>query len=306
MKFTETTVNLPDDYEGTVIATLIQANAPQPSEHAVLYLHGYVDYFFQEHMAERFTDDGWNFYALDLRKYGRSLLPHQHPNYCRSLREYYPEIDTAISAIRTSGNHRIVLLGHSTGGLLASLYTADGKERKHIDKLILNSPFFEFNTTWFKRRIAIPVTSLLSLVFPYAHKQNELSPYYADSVHRSLRGEWNYDLKWKPREGIPLYFAWLRAVRRGQKQLKRGLHIRIPVLVMHSDRSSMEPVWNDLYTRTDAVLNVEDIKRYIPCLGDNLTDMEIAGGLHDLVLSAPEVRERVFRQMLAWLDNKKG
>ena len=74
MNLTETILPMPDDYEGKVIATLLRADSTAPSDRAVLYLHGYIDYFFQTHMAERFAGEEWNFYALDLRKYGRSLL----------------------------------------------------------------------------------------------------------------------------------------------------------------------------------------------------------------------------------------
>ena len=70
MNLTETILPMPDDYEGKVIATLLRADSTAPSDRAVLYLHGYIDYFFQTHMAERFAGEEWNFYALDLRKYG--------------------------------------------------------------------------------------------------------------------------------------------------------------------------------------------------------------------------------------------
>lgn len=99
MNLTETILPMPDDYEGKVIATLLRADSTAPSDRAVLYLHGYIDYFFQTHMAERFAGEEWNFYALDLRKYGRSLLPHQHAYYCRDLHEYFPEIDAALERL---------------------------------------------------------------------------------------------------------------------------------------------------------------------------------------------------------------
>ena len=71
------TIEQPDDYEGKVTCTLVRKLADQKSNKAVLYIHGYSDYFFQEEYAEQFTKRGINFYALDLRKYGRSYLPHQ-------------------------------------------------------------------------------------------------------------------------------------------------------------------------------------------------------------------------------------
>jgi alpha-beta hydrolase superfamily lysophospholipase len=89
----------------------------------VLYIHGFVDYFFQTHLAEFFTARGYDFYALDLRKYGRSLLAHQTPNFCTDIAEYYTEIDEAVRIIREADGHDTLLVnGHSTGGLIAALW----------------------------------------------------------------------------------------------------------------------------------------------------------------------------------------
>lgn len=305
----EKRIELPDDYEGKVIATLIESKAEASNSPAILYLHGYIDYFFQYHMAEIFNRAGYHFYALDLRKYGRSYLPHQHPCYCRDMNEYYPEMDHALEEIRRGGHDSVTLLGHSTGGLLATLYCAEdgegGKERDLVDRIILNSPFLEFNTSWLKRKLAIPLVSQLGRLFRYGHMKNELSPLYGMSVHKSGKGEWDFDLKLKPKEGIPLYFAWLRAIRKGQKRIKQGLEIKVPVLVMHSDCSSWEKEWSEILKRTDAVLDVDDIRHYAPRLGKQIELAEIRGGMHDLVLSTPPVRKEVFRKMLNWLAGQQ-
>jgi alpha-beta hydrolase superfamily lysophospholipase len=42
-------------------------------------------------LADTFINAGYNFYALDLRKYGRSLMDHQHPNLCKDVFEYFEE-----------------------------------------------------------------------------------------------------------------------------------------------------------------------------------------------------------------------
>lgn len=297
-------IEFPDDYEGKVTATIISLKAKTVSERAILYVHGYIDYFFQDHMAERFTSEGYNFYAIDLRKYGRSILNNQHPYYCRDLNEYFPDIDAAIEEIINEGNKFIAIIGHSTGGLITSLYMDHGKHKDKVDKLILNSPFFEFNASWFKRKIAIPIVALISRIFPYARKKNELSELYADSVHSDFKGEWNYDLKLKPKEGVPLYFAWLGAIRRGQKQIKHGLDITAPVLVMHSAKSVKGDEWNDEFMQGDAVLNVKDINKYSKRLGPDVTIAIIQNGLHDLILSRNEVREKVFTIMLNFLNRQ--
>ncbi|MDE6499669.1 MAG: alpha/beta fold hydrolase [Rikenella sp.] len=125
MEFTHTTLHFPDDYDGPVVATLIRASLPPAgldTGRAVLYVHGYVDYFFQTHMAEAFVARGYRFYAVELRKYGRSMLEGQHPNFARSMYEYYPDLTESIRRIVAEGATEVVLLGHSTGGLLAALY----------------------------------------------------------------------------------------------------------------------------------------------------------------------------------------
>ncbi|MGH9060169.1 MAG: alpha/beta hydrolase, partial [Acidimicrobiales bacterium] len=82
-------IPLGTDDEGEVVATLVRRD-PSPragraglAGTAVLYVHGYNDYFFQTDLADFFAERGATFYALDLRKYGRSLRPHHTPNWCR-------------------------------------------------------------------------------------------------------------------------------------------------------------------------------------------------------------------------------
>ena len=303
MKEHDEIIALRDDYEGKAEATLVSFHPERPTRKAVLYIHGYVDYFFQIHMARWFVDRGWDFHALDLRRYGRSIRPGQHPYYCRDMYEYYEEIDAAIDRIRKTDVRRIVLVGHSTGGLLASLYMSDGARKAHIERLILNSPFFEFNAGWFDKRVAIPFVAFLGRFFPYASTKNRLSPFYFDSVYRGEKGEWDFDLDWKPRRGVPLYFAWLGAVLKGQRRLRRGLGIEVPVLVLFSSRSGYGKSWSDRFRSCDTVLDVEDIRRYAPCLGGRVALREIDGALHDLVLSALPVRTQVLTIMTDWADD---
>ncbi len=72
-------LKLKDDYEGKVEATLIERRAETSSDKAILYIHGFSDYFFQNNIADWANNLGLNFYALDLRKHGRSILLHQKP-----------------------------------------------------------------------------------------------------------------------------------------------------------------------------------------------------------------------------------
>src|SRR5690606_33597438 len=169
--FNRLTLFLNPDYEGNVISTLVRRRSQNPSEKAILYIHGFNDYFFQDEMAKNFNREGYNFYALDLRKYGRSYLPHQKLNNVRSLSEYDEELTLALQLIRSEHNKQTILMGHSTGGLIVTNYAENYKNSDLFHGIICNSPFYEFNLSFIKRKIGIPLLSVLGKYFP-----NKLTP----------------------------------------------------------------------------------------------------------------------------------
>jgi alpha-beta hydrolase superfamily lysophospholipase len=297
------TIDLGTDDEGPVVATLVRRRAEVPSRRAVLYVHGYVDYFFQTHLADFFVERGWDFYALDLRKYGRSLLPHQTPNFARSLTDYFPELDEASRIIReVDGHDQLLVGGHSTGGLITSLWSHARNPLHQVDGLFLNSPFFEFNAPWLLRRPVLAAVGTVAARAPYRRFPASSLGLYGQSLHTEHRGEWTYDLAWKPIFGFPARFGWLRAVRRGQQRLQRGLRIDAPVLVACSSRSFRGREWDEEARVTDSVLNVEHIVRWAPGLGPRVTIARFDGGMHDLTLSGKEVRAEVLRELGRWVD----
>src|SRR2546421_12255549 len=163
------TLDLGSDDEGPVVATLISRPPSRPTGRAVLYVHGYVDYFFQTHVADFFVDRGIHFYALDLRKYGRSLLPHQTPNFVRDIAEYYPEPDEAIRIIRAEDGHeRLLVNAHSTGGLITALWAHRVRAEGLVDAIFLNSPFFQVNVPWVTRQTGGPLSTAGAPMRPYA------------------------------------------------------------------------------------------------------------------------------------------
>ncbi len=299
------TIKLKPDYEGEVIATLITSKFNIGDRKSVLYLHGYVDYFFQAHLGEKFIANDFDFYALDMRKYGQSLLAHQHPNYCRDIKEYFEEISVAIRQIYESSNGDVFLLGHSTGGLIASNYMNYGQERNLIKGLILNSPFLDFNQTNFQKSIVYLVAKLNACIFPYSKVDGALSPAYAQSLHKDFYGEWNFNLDWKPIKGFPTYFSWILAIRNGHKNLENS-NINVPVLVMHSSGSSKISTFSEETKNNDIVLDINDIKRVGAKLGKQVTLCEIENAQHDIFLSSKNVRESAFTKMFAWLNNLKS
>jgi alpha-beta hydrolase superfamily lysophospholipase len=300
-------VELPDDDEGPVLATLVCRRAPEATGRAVLYLHGYNDYFFQTHLADFFIDRGFDFYALDLRKCGRSLRPHQTANFVRNITEYFPEIDEAARIITEEEGHRtLILFAHSTGGLIAPLWAHARTKTHKIDGLLLNSPFFELNAAWLMRRPVAAAAGRFAGLQPYRILPLKPSGLYGRSLHVDYHGEWKFDLEWKPVHSVPLRLGWLQAVRTAQRRLRAGLDIAAPILVAHSSASYRAYQWSDAAHHADAVLNVAHISRWATVLGRHVTLVRIEGGKHDLTLSREPARQAFFDEAARWLTAYVG
>lgn len=299
-------VRQPDDYAGPVVSTIIRKLCPDVAidstrtRRGVLYVHGFNDYFFQAEMGNRFVGHGYDFYAVDLRRYGRSIVKGEKDFDIRDISAYFPDIDSALVAMTRSGLSEIILLGHSTGGL-TSAYFESRCHPKEIKALILNSPFLDWNLGWQER--LIPAVCLLGKFFPNFKISQGESTAYAESLLKDRHGEWTYRTDWKFIQSPPVTAGWVRAITRAQKGLRDGkADIRVPILLLYSARSVSGPEWTAEHNRADGVLDVADIRKYGSRLGPDVTCVRVEGGLHDLVLSAPSVREPLYRYIFSWLS----
>lgn len=300
------TITLADDAEGAVVATLVSRRAAEPTTTAVLYVHGFSDYFFQTELADFFVGRGHDFYALDLRKYGRSLREHQTPAYVDSLREYDEELNAAWQLITERDGHtEVVLVAHSTGGLILPLWAGARREAlTQLRGLVLNSPWFDLRGPAVLRTAAVG-TILKGVAKARPKRALSLpggSPYGA-TLHADHAGEFTFDVAWKPMAGMPVNPGWIAAIRRGHARLHRGLGLQVPCLVLTSDRTGrVRSLDHPDAHATDLVLDVEQIRRWAPALGNHVTEITIAGGRHDLFLSVPAVRATAYDTVGTWWD----
>lgn len=288
--------HVPEEGEGHLIATLIRTHAPR-RQRAVLFVHGWNEYFFERHLAEFFEELGYDFYAIDLHRYGRSLQPGELPGYMEDVEEYYEELDACVELIGRD-HTQIVLNGHSTGGLTASLYAAD--RPKTFVGVILNSPWIDLQGSALFKALTPPLVRGLAVASPtmvLPASENEL---YGRSLHVAYQGEWEYDLGLKRVESQPLRPGWVRAVVNGHDRVSGGLHIDCPTLVVTSARSSSPKEWCDEVMSTDLALDVDRIAARVHLLGWHVTLVRIQGALHDVALSRADVRARFFDEIRRW------
>lgn len=294
-------VTQPDDYRGHVRSTIIRRLAHAPSTKGVLYVHGFNDYFFQKEEAKEFNRHGYNFYAVDLRKYGRSLLPGQKRTNARDMSEYFADIDSALVQMKRDGQREIILMGHSTGGLLCAYYMATSIPPVKISALILNSPFMDWNLG--KIEWLVPSIRAIGRILPDFPIPQSKNVAYGESLLKKYHGEWTYNEDWKSVQSPNVTAGWVRAVENAQNYLQKADHpIHIPILLMFSSHGHNVTTWDPMCNNADVVLDPGEIRKYGVLLGTNVTSVKVVDGMHDLFLSKPGVRKAVYDKVFQWLS----
>lgn len=297
------------DGEGTIEATLVRRTPPADVSAAVLYVHGFSDYFFQTEMADFFTERGFAFYALDLRKCGRSRRPGQTGHYVSDLALYDQELAESLAIIRAeTGDKPVLLSAHSTGGLILPLWLdrlnqrPGGSKGAGIAGLVLNSPWFDLQGKAWMRSIGTKAIEVYAKVKPKDIIKLPPTNAYGTSLHVSAHGEWEFNTDYKPLDGFRVSYGWLTAVRRGQAKLHRGLDIGVPSLVLRSTKSWFASKYSPAVDEADAVLDVKQIARWSGCLGDAVTVVPIDGARHDVFISKDEPRKAAYQAVDNWLS----
>lgn len=312
--YRQTTLDLgPDpDGEGDLFATLVRRADTGASDRSVLAVHGFTDYFFNTELVDFFSARGYRVYGLDLHKCGRSRREGQTPHFTTDLSRYDRDLELALGIIRAEnpGNGsgtKTLIYGHSTGGLVVSLWLDRVRRRGETEALglsglVLNSPFLDLNGPPILRtRVTSGALGAASRV----RKTTVIRPAgkggYGLTLHRDYHGEFDYNLQWKPVGGFPITLGWITAVRRGQAVLHGGLDVGVPNLILRSDHSVAETVGTEEMQRGDAVLDVAHIARWAGCVGNRQTIVPVADAKHDVFLSLAGPRAAAYAELDRWL-----
>ncbi|MFW6187749.1 MAG: alpha/beta hydrolase [Actinomycetota bacterium] len=276
---------------------------------AVLYLHGWSDYFFNAELARTCWGAGWAFYALDLHGYGRNLTDEVlrdaggRPGHTTDLADYDDDIEAAFAVLADDGlpgrRGRLVLMGHSTGGLTAALWAARHPGR--LDGLALNAPWLGPHGSDAVGAALRPVLARLARRRPDRAVRAHLRSHYYRVISEHAEGEWPIDPRWRPETSFDITPGWLHAVLQAQREVAQGLDLDVPVLVQTSARSWIRPWWSERMRSADTVLDVRQIRRHAPDLGRDVTVRAYEGAVHDVHLSRGPVRRAAQQDLVAWL-----
>ena len=285
--------------DGDLTATLVRrVQTGAAGRPAVLYVHGWSDYFFQAHVGDVFDGFGYDFYALDLRRYGRNLRPGLLAGYVPNLDDYDAEIDEAMRIIKED-HASVVLMGHSTGGLTTALWAA--RHPGEITGLILNSPWLDMTGSPLVWAMGQALLTSLSAISPTRSVSTSGSSFSRRALHRSEEGEWDFDLNLKTSPGFIVRYAWTQAILAGHDKVAAGLDIDVPALVITSGASKFTRHWDESLRTVDFVLDVGKIAAAAHNLGKHVTLVRITDALHDVTLSPAPIRAKVFDECDRWL-----
>ena len=207
----------------------------------------------------------------------------------------------------------LVLGGHSTGGLVATLW-AD-RHPGALRALVLNSPWLELVSMQVITKLSAAALAGLARRAPRTRipvkdpgiYTRTLSGWLDSDGPRPAQTEgdpfydgWDLDPRWR-RAPADIYAGWIAAVTEGHAAVAKGLDISCPVFVLTGSRrsrvlsSSVDP------RAADIVLDVEGMRRRAMDLGDRVSVISVEGAIHDVLASARPARERAFRELSRWL-----
>ena len=273
---------------------------PPGRARALVYVHGWSDYFFNLELA-RFADRlGLRFFALDLPEHGRSIGHGTVPGYVGSAAQYLESVGAAVQAAAAEAGARPVLMGHSTGGLAAALFAQ--RSPGELSGLVLSSPWLVPHGGPLAGRVLEAALQPASARWPQARLPLPPRGFYWRAIAKEAGGEWELRSDLRPPNAFPVRVGWLHGVLEAQRALRAGPRIALPALLLASSASDTGLVWREQMRSRDAVLNVAPMRRAAAALCSDLDEAIVEGALHDVLLSAPAVRQEAYGRLGAWLE----
>ena len=266
--------------------------------HAILFVHGFNDYFFNYKLILEFLSFGYDVYAITLRRYGSTIKKDDDKLfYTNDLNEYIEDIDNCFPKILEGNYKNIFLVGHSTGGLTSTLYCHNGKYKDKIKGLILNSPFFDLNDSALMEFILKYIIYYIGVIYPTFKLASSNDDYYNTTNEETLK-RFYFNPKYKLRGSSSIYAGWIKTIVYNQSLIQnKKINLKIPILVLYSDKTI--PI--DKMEKGDNILDVKEINKYSDFIGKNVTEYSIKNATHDVFVSEEEPREKAIQLFFEFL-----
>lgn len=175
---------------------LVESSEDKP---ALIYIHGFEGDFYSHKfistIGERLEKDGMTFLTVQTRGTAvKQELVTSDGGWLtggalyEKLEEAYQDIDAWVEFLKSLGNKRIMLAGHSLGTYKVMKYLTEGRHAPAIEKVVLLCPF---DKNWLLKQAAQEVGKTLEEQIEAGEKKvhegqgQEIAPYGFDDVPHS-------------------------------------------------------------------------------------------------------------------------
>ena len=227
--------------------------AINPDEKAsVVIVHGFCEFFGKYHeVAYKFFKEGYSVFFLELRGHGKSErdFPHEDQRvHSESFNHYVEDVEAFLAQIvqPNSKTHKLLLLAHSMGGAVGSLYLE--KHPETFTCAVLSAPLIRVNfgrfPTWTVNAIGM-ISKAREKTFDYAPGQHAFMGQYAFMKSNAMdRDRYNYQffqrLKDKDYQTWGSTVGWVLAAQQASEDiLKNASSITIPILILQAEFDQM-------------------------------------------------------------------
>jgi alpha-beta hydrolase superfamily lysophospholipase len=268
---------------------------------ALLWVHGFNDYYFHFKIGDALVNEfDTDIYAITLRRYGSTIKKDDNLLfYTDDLEEYIEDINICFNQILNNDYEKIIMYGHSTGGLTSTIYCDRGMYKNKIDALILNSPFFDLNDSGIMEWVLKNIIYYIGVINP-KFQLSGMDDTQWNATSEETFERFYFNPVYKLRGNSPIYAGWIKTVHYYQNQIHNGdININIPILVLYSDKTLKYPEQD----KGDNVLDVNEINKYSDLLGKNVTEYIVKDATHDVFCSESKPRNNAMSKMLKFLKS---
>ena len=253
---------------------------PAKVKASVLLVHGVGEHSGRyEHLERALTAKGYAFYAYDHRGHGRSKGRRVHVD---KFDDYLDDLQKVFDEVKgLAGGGKVFVIGHSMGGLVVASWAAF--RRPAVWGVVIDSPPFKLAVQ--VPAVKIAAAKILSKVVPALALTNEVDPKLL-SRDSAVAKAYMMDPLVERKATVRWGDEFLRAIDRINA---RAGELDVPYLMTHGDCDGIcaQEGTKELHAKTRS--SDKTLKIYPGCF-------------HELHNETGEDREKVFGDLLGWLD----